>query len=282
MNLMNKIIIGTANFEKQYGLLNNKISSNKIKYLLKFAKKNKISYLDTADDYKIKRTIFKNFNLYKKIDLSDNFFDTGSLKEKINRYLFNDKISRKCYAVTLRKPENLLSLKGLKIMRYLLELKKIKKIKKIGISIYSTKKLSYILNRYNFDYIQLPYNILNLNILNKTKKIINGKKIEIHLRSIFLQGLLLKSKKQLPKELKKLKKNWTEIEKSLRDTGMKKISVCLNHALSANPDKIVIGVNSMKQLKEILKNDFKYIKLPKFKIDRKELIDPIHWLKFDS
>ena len=71
------------------------------------------------------------------------------------------------------------------------------------------------------DFVQLPYNVFNQTSSNK--KIINNLKkrnIEIHARSIFLQGTLLKEKINLPNKLKKLKKliiiwkKWLEVNKN--------------------------------------------------------------------
>ena len=97
-----------------------------------------------------------------------------------------------CYGVTIRRPNLLLKTKGKKIFHLLNQLKKNKKISKIGITIYDTKNLNSIIKKFKIDFIQLPYNFLNYEVFNKTKKLIQRKKIEIHLRSIFLQGLLLK------------------------------------------------------------------------------------------
>ena len=47
----NKIILGTANFGKNYGLFKNKVDKNEIKSILNYATKNKIKYLDTAEEY---------------------------------------------------------------------------------------------------------------------------------------------------------------------------------------------------------------------------------------
>ena len=51
MIFSNKIILGTANFGKSYGLFKNKVDRNKIRNILNFAKKNGIKYLDTAKEY---------------------------------------------------------------------------------------------------------------------------------------------------------------------------------------------------------------------------------------
>ena len=71
-------------------------------------------------------------------------------------------------------------------------------IKKFGVSVYSIYELENILKIFTPDIVQFPVNVFNQsffeeNLLKKLKK----KKIELHARSIFLQGLLLKKKKSI-------------------------------------------------------------------------------------
>jgi aryl-alcohol dehydrogenase-like predicted oxidoreductase len=287
MDFSKKIILGTANFDDSYGIFNNKIPRKKIGPILNYAYKKKIIFLDVAKDYKSskleKLNKYKNFKIYKKINIDDNFFSKGNLEKKINAYLFGNKNTKpKCYAVTIRKPKKYNSLKLKKIISFLQILKKSYKIEKIGISIYDVKNLKKILNKFKIDYIQLPYNILDFNTLKLTKKIVKKRKIEIHLRSIFLQGLLLKNKDQIPKKLKKLKKYWNKIERILEINGINKITACVSYALRAKPDKIIIGIDSKNQLDEILKIKAKKFKIAKLNIIEKKLIDPIFWLKFKT
>ena len=68
-------------------------------------------------------------------------------------------------------------------------------IKKIGISIYNPKELDLVFNILNPDIVQTPYNLFDRRIeysgwINKLFQ----QNIEIHSRSVFLQGLLLKNK----------------------------------------------------------------------------------------
>ena len=76
--------------------------------------------------------------------------------------------------------------------------------KKIGISIYSTNELEKIQRLYDFDSYQLPCNIFDKRFINNgsISRLHNNKK-EIQIRSIFLQGMILKNQYQLPKKFNK-------------------------------------------------------------------------------
>ena len=280
----NKIIIGTANFNQKYGILKNKLNYQNIDKVLNFSKKKKIKFIEFSKDYnslKLKSKNFqKNFKSYKKIDLQDKYFSTGNTNDKILDYLFEKKKYNSCYGVTIRKPNLLLKTKGKKIFHLLNRLKKNKKISKIGITIYDTKNLNNIIKKFNIDFIQLPYNFLNYEVFNKTKKLIQKKKIEIHLRSIFLQGLLLKKNYELPIELKKLSKYWLYIDNYLDSIGTNRYAACLNFAINSGADKLIIGIDNVDQLKQIFQVKILKKKIKKFKIKEKKLIDPIYWLRF--
>ena len=127
-------------------------------------------------------------------------------------------------------------------------------VEKIGFSTYGTDNILKITKKFKFDVVQTTFNpfdrrILNSKILNKLKK--DG--IETHVRSIFLQGLLLIKANDIPIKLKRFKKNFKKWNDFVDKIGLKPIDVCINYALSQNFDKIIIGVNNHKQLKEIIK-----------------------------
>ena len=65
-------------------------------------------------------------------------------------------------------------------------------IENIGCSIYTPQKVKHVLNDYDFDIIQCPYNIFDKRLVRSGLLKMIEKKIKLHLRSIFLQGLLLK------------------------------------------------------------------------------------------
>lgn len=281
MNLNKKLILGSANFNTNYGILNNKLNKKNIKKVLICAKKKNIRYIEISKDYKnlnfISKVKLNYFRFYKKIDTADKYFLKANTEKKLQKYLFDKMVN--CYGVILRNPKLLLKKKYYKIFLLLKKFQSEKKIKKVGITIYDTNYLKKIINICKIDFIQIPYNLVNQNIFKKTKKIIKKKKIEIHLRSIFLQGLLLKRTAQLPKALKKLRKYWLKIDNTLNNIRISRYNACLNFALNTNADKLVVGVDNQDQLKQLFREKKYQFKIPSFKIKEKNLIDPIYWLK---
>ena len=99
--------------------------------------------------------------------------------------------------IHLRKPRNF---KRNKIFyKELIKLKK-EKLLKVGFSIYTIKDLTLVLSNFKVDIIQCPINIFDKRF-EKSGLLKKKKNIELHARSIFLQGLLLQNTKNIPNNL---------------------------------------------------------------------------------
>ena len=157
-----------------------------------------------------------------------------------------------------------------------------KLILKYGFSIYYPDKINFFIKYFRPQIIQIPYSVFDRrfekdNILEKISK----KNIEIHARSIFLQGVLLDKKIQV-KYFNKWNNVFKNFQKYLNKNNLSALEACINFvAKNENIDKIVIGVDTLSQLKKIANiktnNNFKIIK-NSFTTDHKLLI-PMLWKK---
>ena len=194
---------------------------------------------------------------------------------------FDNLQRKKIYAFLIQDPKILLTKDGDRIFKKIQSYKKLGKIKKIGISIYDIKLLKKIIKNYKINIVQIPFNIANRNIFNSNIiKILKKKRIEIHARSIFLQGILLLKSSELPNQLYKIKKKWKIYEEYLMKNKVTAMQICLRYILNFKGiKKIVIGIDSKKQLEQILNTNTNIIKMKKinFGIKDKKLIDPRYW-----
>ena len=144
----------------------------------------------------------------------------------------------------------------------IIEIKKVAKTN-IGFSIYSANNLEKI-SQYKFiNILQVPINIFNQEFLMKQNlKLIEV--IRLHIRSVFLQGLLINQ--NLPKRFRKFKNIHSSWLDWINKNKLNPINVCLNYVLNKNNNyKIIIGVNSSENLKEIIQNLWiKSISIPKY------------------
>lgn len=284
-----KLIIGSANFGLNYGIKNNfnKLSFEKIKKILKYAEKNKIQMIDTASSYgdaelKIGKAKLKNFKYISKVKITKK--KNKDIKKEISRQ-FNKTLKnlnkKKIYAILIH---NLLRLNNYQLksaFEFLHLLKKNKKISKLGFSTYGDYKIKFILSRFSVDIIQTSLNVLDNRAFSKELlKLYKRKKIKIHVRSIFLQGLLISQKLNVPK---KIKSEWDKNKKIWFDYCNEKkfdpIKLAVNYVLKKkNVDKIILGFDLKDQLVNILNMKNKKIKFTNLnfkKIDK--IINPYLW-----
>lgn len=289
INFFKKIIIGTAQLSNNYGAFNKvgSIKNKELKKILNYCKKKNILYLDLANSYKnsinklsknnlVKfQIILKVGNLNKK-----NYF--LSLKTIFEKTLKKLKV-KKIYSLMFHDENDLKYLKDSKVLEYFLNLKEKNVIKKIGLSIYNFDMLIYNLNNFPIDLIQVPFNIFDKRILNKKlQKIIFRNKIEVHARSVFLQGLLLQdptSKQKIIKKNKPLFNNWHKFNLYRQK---KKIMNCIKFVFQFKEiKKFVFGIDSLNQLKTIVniiqEIDYNEKLYYNFKLKNKKIIDPRSW-----
>jgi len=281
---MNKYIIGTANFGSNYGLLKKKVSKNEVVKILRLAKKLKIDFIDTANFYGNAEKILgksncKNFKYITKIKISKSFIQNPNyMRRLILNSIKNLKINR-IYGVLIHNPFFLKTDSKKNILNTLEKLQQEGYIKKIGASIYEEKEIKFLLKNFKLDIVQLPHSIFDrrfssTGIMKKLKR----RGVEIHIRSIFLQGALLRKKKSL--KFNKWNKLFDNFEKWLKNKGISNLQACVKFVISQkNIDKIVIGVDSANQLSEISKiNKRKNLIFPKFiPHNEKKLVNPKYW-----
>ena len=157
-----------------------------------------------------------------------------------------------------------------------------KKIEKFGFSIYTKNELSKLKKFKEFDIIQIPGNIFDQdNLLDNSINFLKKRKIEIHVRSIFLQGLIFlefeKTKKITGVYSKRLEKFFKKF-KTKKERIYHRLNFIKNHK---NINKIIIGITSLNEFNEIIK--YLKIKLKKnyseFFIKNNKITKPYLWKK---
>ena len=288
--MKNKIILGSANFDQIYGIKKNFIKKSEIKKLFNLALKNKIKTIDTSPLYNKSEKIIgllnnNRFKIISKIPKPPKNIKRENikkwLKQNVMISLKNLKI-KKFECLLLHNANSLLCKNGDEIYKGIRNMKINGFTSKIGVSIYDFNVLDKILKKFKFNLIQAPFNILDQRLVEKGwLKKLKKRKIEVHARSIFLQGILLLKHNQLPKKLIKFSKKLMVWENWLKKNKFSSLQVCLSFVLNQRQlDGIVVGYNNINQLNQILK--LKQIKnnfsLPNLNIKDKKLIDPREWL----
>lgn len=286
-----ELVLGTANFMPNYGIQGGDgLSYVQINKIYKLLKKNNVNYIDTAISYsgvekKIGKSRLKNLKIYSKIPKVGNRLKINTnllLLEEIKKSLKKLKIF--CFeGLYFHHANDLIGPNGKILYEVLKKIKKAGLVKKIGVSVYSPEELKKILKKFSIDIVQIPLNIFDQRFLKKNfLKKIKMRGVEIHVRSVFLQGILLLNYEKLPNYFKKWHKVFKNWDKWSKTNNQKKVYTCLKFIKNIKHiDKIIFGVSSFRQLKEIMQyekiNNVK--KLPNFLINDKKLLDPRRWKK---
>ncbi len=157
---------------------------------------------------------------------------------------------------------------------------------KIGLSIYEPKEIFDELTVTPvWDIYQVPVNVLDTRFVKRFKKM-KQDGIEIHARSVFLQGLLLMEDQFICGNIHPGLPEWVPkdvdlriqaFHRACRTMGLKPYKAALGWVMGFDEiDKIIIGVNSAKQLEELLA--VKPLKWAyDFSIDDENVLNPRRW-----
>lgn len=286
---MNKLVLGTVQFGIKYGINSkrkNKIPIEEVFEILDYSVKNNINTFDTAYNYseseKVIGTYIKerqiNLNIISKLPKtnlinSKKYFLSSLKKLRIKSfygYLFHDFET---------------FIKNKKILDVLCQLKKDGLVNKIGFSLYFPQELEYLLkNKINFDIVQIPYNIFDQRFTPFFKQL-KEKNIEIHARSIYLQGLVFKNINLFTDKFFPLRNKLKMLQDISNQIKVPYSAIFLNFVVNNKYiDKVIIGIGSKKTLKANI-NHLKYNKSIKnlnhqliaLKENNEDIILPINW-----
>lgn len=126
-------------------------------------------------------------------------------------------------------------------------------VRKIGVSIYRPEELVTLSDRYDLDLVQLPCNAIDKRWEEPglVDKILHSE-VEVHVRSVFLQGLLLMPKGQVSAYFEPWASLLAQWHEWCCRRNVTPLEACLG-ALSGREwiSKLVVGVTSATQLDEL-------------------------------
>jgi aryl-alcohol dehydrogenase-like predicted oxidoreductase len=284
-----KITLGTVQFGQKYGIANKsgQVTPAEVQKILGYAREQGINSIDTAIAYGNSETVLgeigvKDWRIVSKLpDGAENIDDIvgwviGGVEQSLERL----KVDR-LHGLLLHRSGQLLMEKGEQLYQALQQLKLEGLVEKIGVSIYDPSELDILCDYYTLDVVQSPFNILDHRILDSHwygRMIEQG--TELHVRSIFLQGLLLMRSSGRPVAFNRWQALWDSWEHWLDEYGMTPVEACVRYALSIDDiSQVIIGVESVDQLQEIISSIDGDIPLlpPEWHCIDTDLLNPSQW-----
>ena len=279
-----KLGLGTVQFGLKYGINNatGKPELRQIKETLQKATQCGISLVDTAADYgesenNLGETLQEDHHFKIVTKTSKN----GTARESLFRSL--ERLKRyQVYGFLIHDFRQFESRPS--IWKEMVQLRNEGLITKAGFSLYLPEQLNLILNLLtDFDIVQIPYSILDQRF-EKHFGQLKERGVEIHVRSVFVQGLVFIKTQDLHPFFNPIKFKLEELNSISKETRKSIENLCLNF-VNANPyvDKIIVGVDTEQNLEqnvavlnESLTQD-ELNRLRNLKDDNEQMILPYNW-----
>ncbi len=256
-----RLALGTVQFGLPYGISNQsgQISHSEGAAILDYAWSVGMDTLDTAVAYgdseqRLGDVGLEQWRVVSKLPARP---DGQAVREWVNDSLLGS-LARlglpKLGGLLLHQPRALLNKQGEALYTALVDLKTAGKVEKIGISVYDPAELDALCPHFDFDLIQAPLNIVDRRLISSgwlDRMVRAG--IEVHARSIFLQGLLLMDDASRPAKFSRWNPLWANWNRWLREHELSALQACLGFALS-QPEigRVVVGVDGLAHLRQIV------------------------------
>jgi len=285
---LSRIVLGTAQFGMDYGINgSNKVPFEEVRRVLLFAKRHQLNTLDTAMGYGECEQILGQVGgrdwhvVTKLLALPENEEDIAQWVLRSVEVSMEKLKTPQLHGLLLHRPSDLLGKFGPALYRSLQICKERGYVRKIGLSIYNPSELDSILFQYPMDLIQAPFNVLDRRLeASGWLDRLYDSGVDVFVRSVFLQGLLLTSPDQRPKQFRRWDVLWNEWDKWLEDRRTTALSACLRCVLNRPKIKhTIIGVDSLAQLQGILSTLDEEGPMPpsSFSTEDAELLNPSRW-----
>lgn len=253
-----QLALGTAQFGMPYGSTNQhgQPELDEVRRILSHASVHAPSMIiDTAPSYGISEqrigealasTGGTSFKLVTKTKPGGNI--RSDLQESLRRLGLSE-----LYGLLDHNASHLLGPDGRQAYWDLLALKREGLVQKIGASVYTGQEIDALLQAFEIDLIQIPLSVLDQRLitsghLHKLKNL----GIEIHARSIFLQGILLAPIWMLPETLRPFEKNVGAFKSRCQSLGIAEAAGALAFVKQQAVDCAIIGSATANEFAEVV------------------------------
>ncbi len=291
-----KLGLGTVQFGLDYGISNKdgQTPESEVKNILSLALKQGLSVIDTASQYGNSEDIIgiclSNNHSFRIVTKTPSF-NKKSLAEDdaliLKETLFESlrKLGQKSlYGLLIHNADNLFSEKGAVLWETMQGLKDSGFVDKIGVSVYSPDQLDSVLCRFHVDLVQLPVNVLDQRMISAGYlKRLKELGIEIHSRSVFLQGLLLMDPATLPGYFSSVRQNLIQYHEFLRANRITPAKAAIAFVCGISEiDTVIVGVNNALQLRELcefvcLDSEIPNKDFSSFAAYDEKIVNPTNW-----
>ncbi|PIE54681.1 MAG: aryl-alcohol dehydrogenase [Dethiosulfovibrio peptidovorans] len=287
--LFDRLGLGTAQFGLSYGISNRRgcTEPDEVAAILRYGHDRGLRCLDTAPVYGNAESVLgrtmpegHEFLVVSKVPSGG-----SSPLEGVSRTLRSLGVPS-LYGVLVHNAQDLLGSQEESLWCELCRCREEGLTQKIGVSLYRPQEAEAVLERYDVDLVQFPMNILDQRFLqNDLLGRMKRRGLELHVRSCFLQGLLLMEPDEPSSYFDAVRPLLRSLRDIGQDRGLSPLAMALGFCLAVpEVDRLVVGVNGLEHLKEIgqvlsQRPERWGHGLSSFAVDDPAVVEPVYWPK---
>jgi len=266
LSCLSRIGLGTVQFGANYGISNRggRPSESEVAAILARAVEARIGHLDTAPAYG-EAEIFIGRHLPRRHDLrivtklspiadaTIQAWHGATILETLARSLKHLRVDR-VHGLLIHHPPDLAKSGAEHIVDALMHARMWGWAEHIGASIYDAEQLALVESRFQPQLVQLPLNVLDRRLIQSgLLSRLKARGVEVHARSIFLQGALLMNPNELPQFFAPVRAHVARLQQYWNEAGLSALAGCLAFALRRSEiDAVIVGVNRRDEFDDIV------------------------------
>ena len=255
-----KLGLGAAQFGLDYGVTTPRGRAPEVEAvdILQLAARSRISLLDAAVGFGRAEDVlgqalprpnpFRMVLRTARADRGPDFVE-DHLRSSLSRLRID-----RAYAVLVQSASDLFGPHGPALWDRLKALRDDGLVEKIGVSAYATDDPRGLARRFKPDIVQAPVSLLDQRlIIDGSLAELAGLGVEVHLRSIFLQGILFMPPHQMPAHLQSSSGSLSRVRRMIAEGRSDPLQAALGWALSRpEASSVVVGVTTAAELQAIV------------------------------
>jgi aryl-alcohol dehydrogenase-like predicted oxidoreductase len=259
-----KLALGTVQFGLRYGVANTtgQPAEAEVADILLHAAGAGVEVLDTARLYGDSEAVlgrrlpadhrFKIVTKTPKFTGIDGASAATALKAAFAESCQRLRLPR-VYGLLAHDTNDLLGTEGDAIWRAMQELREEQRVIRIGVSVYNAAQIDALLQRYPIDLVQLPLSVLDQRLIQSGHlDRLAEQNVEVHVRSVFLQGALLMPPDRLPPHLAGLRPRLEQISARAAGLRISPLQAALRFVSGLKQvAAVVCGVDSLAQFDQL-------------------------------
>jgi aryl-alcohol dehydrogenase-like predicted oxidoreductase len=285
------LVLGTVQFGLPYGVANRQGQPDigRVREILDLAYRSGLRVLDTAAAYGESETVLgacgtDHWSVITKVPSLDGVDDADigpRARQSVLQSLDRLRIGA-LHAVLAHDRRDMVGERGRRMLEGLAPLKDDGLVGRIGVSVYRPKDLAGI-DAECSQIVQAPFNVFDQSFVSFGEAAaLRARGGELHVRSVFLQGLLLMAAQERPARFARWPQLFARYDEQVRDSGLDPAGFCLGFAAGqADVARCVVGVDTPQQLLQLVAafdaGQNAAIEARDLMSDEPALIDPRTW-----